>query len=138
MARGEYPGSAPHVAPDIAAAKLTAFLNAGVTVFIDLTEPMDGLLPHTPALSALADERGVSVTHVPMPIRDMGVPIVDHMTAILDAIDAYLSPRRGVYVQAHGVRVLHPNAAIKDSAAHGGPHGGSTVRRKPSFQCERL
>ncbi len=74
LTAGEYPGSAPHVAPNIATAKLTAFLNAGVTAFIDLTEPVDGLTPYMPALLALADARGVSVTHVPMRIRDMGVP----------------------------------------------------------------
>ena len=90
---GEYPGAA-----DAAGArkKIAAFLRAGITTFVDLTEaheldPYEGLLP--------AD----GVEYRRMSIRDAGVPHArSHMTDILDAIDDALARGRGVYVHCWG------------------------------------
>ena len=89
---GEYPG-----APDAmdARERIAAFLEAGITTFIDLTEahelaPYEALLPS-------------SVEYRRMSIRDAGVPHArSHMTEILDAIDDALARGRNVYVHCWG------------------------------------
>lgn len=96
---GEYP-----FAVDVAAArdKLRCHLDAGVTCFIDLTEPAE-LLPYAPMLAAEAAARGVALHHRRLPIRDGAVPEAPaRMTAILDAIDEALAAGHTVYVHCFG------------------------------------
>ena len=90
---GEYPGAAD---PAKAREKMAAFLAAGITLFIDLTEPHElasyaSLLPPT------------GVEYHRFPIRDAGVPArAGDMGEILDAIDAGLAAGRNVYVHCWG------------------------------------
>lgn len=102
LAAGEYPGSAPGTPAAARDAKLSAFLDAGVTAFIDLTGPDDRLAPYAPSLRALAAARGLAVTHEHYSIPDMGVCAEPHMGAALDAVDAHLAAGRGVYVHCWG------------------------------------
>ncbi len=90
---GEYPGAA-----DAAEAreKIAAFLQAGITTFIDLTEPHE-LDPYQPLLPA------TGVEYRRLSIRDAGVPHApSHMTEILDVIDDALAQGRNVYVHCWG------------------------------------
>src|SRR5690606_32150044 len=99
---GEYPGSPPSNPTSHLPSRLSAFLDAGITVFIDLTDPADGLAPYVPALNTLAAERGVEVHHEHLTIRDMDVCDVTQMREVLDIIDGHLSGGRGVYVHCWG------------------------------------
>ena len=95
---GEYPGSE---IDSEARPKLRRLLAAGVTFFVDLTE--DGVMnPYAAALAEEAAAVGSSVTHIRMPLRDMGVPSRSFMDAILHAIDDALAAGRVVYVHCWG------------------------------------
>ncbi len=90
---GEYPGAR---APAEAREKVAAFLKAGITTFIDLTEPHE-LAPYEPLLA------NVGAEYHRFPIRDVSVPRgVRHMLDILDAIDTALAAGRNVYVHCWG------------------------------------
>ena len=73
---GKYPGAVESSAAD---AKVAALLAAGVTLFVDLTEPLE-LEPYAHLLDS-------SARHVRMPIPDMGVTTVDQMRRTLDLVD---------------------------------------------------
>ena len=97
---GEYPGARTEAE---ARAKLSALLDAGVRVFVDLTEAGEyGLRPYWPLVQALAAERGLTVTHKRLSIPDMGTPEPGHMRAILDEIDCRLAAGEPVYVHCYG------------------------------------
>ena len=98
VAAGEYPGA---LQPEHARAKVRALLDAGVRRFIDLTEEGE-LEPYLHRLEREADERGVRVTHVRLPIRDMGVPAAERMAEILDALDAAVAAGEPAYVHCWG------------------------------------
>ena len=95
---GPYP-SAPAEAE--ARAKLTALLDLGVRRVIDLTEEGE-LTPYASLLRELAAERGVAVTHVRMPIRDVDVPTVDGMRAILAELRAAADAGELAYMHCWG------------------------------------
>ncbi len=95
---GPYPG-APTEAE--ARAKLSALLDLGVRRVIDLTEEGE-LTPYAPLLRELAAERGVDVTHVRMPIRDVDVPSADGMRAILAELRAAADAGEIAYVHCWG------------------------------------
>ncbi len=95
---GEYPAG---FSAAEATEKLTALLDVGVTHCIDLTEP-DELRPYHPYLSLLAEPRGVTIAHQRLSIPDMDIPSVEHMSRILDAIDAALAESCTVYVHCFG------------------------------------
>lgn len=86
---GEYPsgntaGEARH--------KIRAFLDAGITSFIDLTPPAE-MFPYASLL------KGAGVDYRRFPIPDNGVPTDPRqMTEILDAVDAAMAADRRVYV----------------------------------------
>jgi hypothetical protein len=81
---GPYPGAKYGVEAE---GKLDDFLDLGVTCFIDLTEEGEGKLePYAALLRKLAGRRGVEVTHLRMPIRDVDVAPRWRMRAIQDAI----------------------------------------------------
>lgn len=96
---GEYPGALSEAA---AAAKLDSLLNGGVTSFVDLTAPADGMLPYDGLLRAAARERGSHVTYRRMEIPDMDVTGLEEMRAILSHIDAEMHAGRTVYVHCWG------------------------------------
>jgi len=99
---GEYPGCLPSSPAGEPEVKLARFLDAGVSVFIDLTDPADGLAPYEPTLRALAARRGVEIAYERLTIRDMDVCDKQHMSRVLNAIDAYLSAGHTVYVHCWG------------------------------------
>jgi len=83
-------------------AKLGALLDAGVTTFIDLTEPHE-LAAYDALVHEMARERGSAVEYVRLPIRDVSVPksaVV--MREMLDAIDAALDDGGTAYVHCWG------------------------------------
>ena len=89
---GEYPGAGN---PAAARTKIAAFVRAGVTAFIDLTEDRE-LAPYAPLLPAGVEYRR-------LPIRDLSVPDTQgHMSDILNAIDDALARGRVVYVHCWG------------------------------------
>lgn len=87
----EYPG-AP--SPEAAAAKVRAYLDAGVTAFLDLTEAGE-LEPYAPLLPETA-------AYARHPFPDMAVPTVAEMSAALDRIDSWLAEGRTVCVHCWG------------------------------------
>ncbi len=81
--------------------RLAALLDAGVTVFVNLTER--GERPdYLEPLEAEATRRGVLVQHHRLPIPDFDVPHDAHMVRILDTIDAAIAAGRTVYVHCMG------------------------------------
>lgn len=99
---GEYPGSEPGTPAEQARRKLSAFLDAGITAYVDLTDPNDGLVPYAPALAELAVERGIDLRYEQLTIRDMRVCDSRHMHRVLDAIDARIAEGRAVYAHCWG------------------------------------
>jgi protein-tyrosine phosphatase len=98
FAAGEYPGA---VTTENAAVKLAHLLEAGIDLFVDLTEENE-LEPYDAILLRDAAERDPRVTYMRMPIVDMNVPMQDEMAAILDAIDSAVSAGRRVYLHCWG------------------------------------
>lgn len=96
---GEYPGSLE--SPD-AREKIAALLDAGITVFVDLTAPDDRMLPYDAILAEEAGKRGVDAHRIPIPVPDMGIAPPETMHRILDEIDAWVAEGRSVYVHCWG------------------------------------
>lgn len=75
--------------------KINALLRAGVTVFIDLTEEEDGLLPYTSFIDGASYQR--------FPIPDFSIQDSDDVTTlVLDAIDYHIGQGRVVYLHCWG------------------------------------
>ena len=97
---GEYPG---HQVNAMARQKISKILDAGISVFIDLTGTGDSLRPYAPLLYEEARARGLSVEHYRLPITDMHIPdSPEEMAAILDKIDNALAHGKSVYVHCWG------------------------------------
>ena len=82
-------------------ARLHALIEVGVSVFVDLTEPLE-YAPYIPLALEEAGRVGRRVRYVRLPIVNFGVPERDHMRAILDTIDAALFAGEIVYVHCMG------------------------------------
>lgn len=82
-------------------ARLRALLEAGVSVFVDLTEPHE-YAPYMPLALEEAGRLGRRVRHVRLPVVNFDVPEPDRMRAILDTIDAALIAGETVYVHCMG------------------------------------
>ncbi|MBV9792028.1 MAG: dual specificity protein phosphatase family protein [Chloroflexi bacterium] len=95
---GESPGAVDRA---VALRKLRRVLAAGVTLFIDLTEPGEYAVPSYAALLPLVAP-DAAITHVAMPIRDQDVPTPAEMRAILDLLDNALAREQCVYVHCRG------------------------------------
>jgi hypothetical protein len=105
---GEHPGSQSRAE---AMDRLRRFLAAGVTCFVDLTEP--GELPSYEALLPAATPQGRSVRYLREPIRDHGVPTGPETVArVIAQIDEALDAGHVVY--------LHCRAGIGRSATVAG------------------
>jgi hypothetical protein len=97
---GEYPGASDEPG---ARRKLGALLEAGLTYFLDLTDPADPLLPYAPLLQAEAGARGLSAAYARLSIPDMGVPAKPaQMRRILEALDQARAAGRNAYVHCWG------------------------------------
>jgi protein-tyrosine phosphatase len=87
---GKYPGAIPYFARE---SHVPALHDAGVTLFLDLTEPYE-----LEAYAHLLD----GCRHVRMPIRDMDIPSEEQMRRTLDLIDRELERDGTVYVHCWG------------------------------------
>ena len=91
-----------------ATAKVEAFLDLGITTFLDLTEegessPEHGeLRRYDTLLYELARRRGIEARYARMPIPDLGIPEVWHMEAMLGLITSQIEQGHGVYVHCWG------------------------------------
>ncbi len=77
--------------------KISNLVQAGVTLFIDLTEPND-LKSYAPLLAQEADKMGRTVEYVRFAIQDRHTPPKEQMVEILDAIDRSIASGGTVYV----------------------------------------
>jgi hypothetical protein len=104
---GFYPGASSR---QDAEKKLRSLLDVGVRCVVNLVEEDEQghdarpLHPYQILLSQLAEECGVDVTYVRMPIRDVDIPSVATMRIILDLIDAALARGLMTYVHCWGGR----------------------------------
>ncbi|MCW5867765.1 MAG: dual specificity protein phosphatase family protein [Candidatus Eremiobacteraeota bacterium] len=76
--------------------KLQGILDAGITDFLDLTDPADGLHPYETM------QIGRPFEHRRMTIRDMDVPSRESMREILDHLQQRLDSGHTVYVHCWG------------------------------------
>ena len=95
---GEYPGS---FNPETARRRMDAFLEAGITTFIDLTQSHE-LASYEAILKEQARAYGLSVTYQRLSIRDFSTPSHETMTNILNTIDEALALGQKVYVHCWG------------------------------------
>lgn len=96
---GEYPGASHS---DAARRKLQRILAAGVTFFLDLTSPADGLAPYAELLAEEAQIYTHAVSYCCMTIPDYSVPPVAQMVQTLDVIDDALAAGQVLYVHCWG------------------------------------
>lgn len=96
---GEYPGA---FRPVIARQRLADYLATGVTFFLDLTQPHDGLEPYAELLATEGARLGIQTYYARMPIYDMSVPTPAQMITILDTVDQALAAGHNVYVHCWG------------------------------------
>lgn len=95
---GEYPG---HWNDSIASQRVQAYLDSGITCFVDLTEAGE-LVPYKHLLPALSAS-GTPIAYHRMPIRDLGIPrSPEFMAGILDTIDQAIGEGHTVYVHCWG------------------------------------
>lgn len=93
---GEYPGA---YTESEAANRIRAYLDIGVSYFIDLTSETDGLRPYQHILEM--ESKG-QVIYKRMPVPDFGVPKPEFMDEILDLVETALSDGHVVYVHCWG------------------------------------
>lgn len=81
--------------------KLGQYLDAGISVFIDLTEV--GQKPdYATIVQDLGQERGINVEYYRMPVPDFGIPTTAGMVEILNRIDDAVSRNQKVYIHCAG------------------------------------
>ena len=104
---GEYPGVP--FAPEITRQRLDAFIEAGITTFINLTRPGESedysaLMHEQAAYHAVhyAQHDVVEMECLSFPIEDYNLPEISLMSEILNAIDHALAQGRKVYVHCNG------------------------------------
>ncbi len=91
LAAGAYPA---------APADLAALIAAGIGGFVDLT-PATALGGYAAEAARLAEGANRKVLHRRFPITDFGIPPIETMRAILDAIDQWIEQGHIVYVHCH-------------------------------------
>jgi hypothetical protein len=101
---GEYPYS---LVEDDGRERLRAFLDAGIRLFVDLTEPRESgrlgaLEPYADALLEEAAARGVAVRVVRHPVRDMSVPRDGSLERIVDELEGAVARGEPAYVHCWG------------------------------------
>jgi hypothetical protein len=96
---GEYPGARDQ---RLAGRKLRRLLDGGFTCFIDLTEDGEHGLPPYRALFDMMSAPNAHIQYQRCPILALGVPSLQHMAAILRAIDTALAHNHRVYVHCWG------------------------------------
>jgi hypothetical protein len=80
---------------------LAAFIEAGITSFLDLTR--EGELPsYLPLLQEEAVRFGIPIDYQRMTIQDKGLPAHERMAALLDSLDAALAAGNKIYLHCWG------------------------------------
>jgi hypothetical protein len=77
--------------------RLDAFLETGINTFIDLTHAHEQI-PYETILGEQAKACNLHATYTRLPIQDFGLPSIETMQEILDAMDHALAKGRKVYV----------------------------------------
>jgi ADP-ribosyl-[dinitrogen reductase] hydrolase len=95
---GEYPGDRK---AERARKRVRALLDAGITVFIDLTHDHE-LEPYHEFVEDEARQLGIRAYHIRLPIVDMNVPEEWEMRRILDVINLAEQAGEAVYVHCWG------------------------------------
>lgn len=95
---GEYPASRDE---RFARQRLSAFLEAGIADFIDLTRPNE-LVHYEPLLKELAPLYDLKPRYTRISIQDRGLPSHETMREILDALDDAIGKKRKVYLHCWG------------------------------------
>ena len=95
---GEYPGQYDE---EPTRRCLDALIEAEFDLIIDLTQPGENV-PYIGMLHEEADIYGVNVSRFSFPIGDFGVPTVEQMNSILDALDDGLQAGRKIYLHCWG------------------------------------
>jgi len=101
---GEYPYS---VVEEDGRVRLRAFLDAGIRLFVDLTEAKESgrtgpLDPYAEALAEEAAARGFSARSVRFPVRDMGVPSDGVLVGIVAELEGAVARGEPAYVHCWG------------------------------------
>jgi protein tyrosine/serine phosphatase len=102
---GCYPGAKRF---DEEARKLTGLLDAGIRCIINLMEERETdwqgaiLEPYEENIQILAEDKGLDVECVRIPVMDTSIPPITTMTRILDEIDSAIDRERPVYVHCWG------------------------------------
>jgi ADP-ribosylglycohydrolase len=99
FAAGEYPGA---LSRDEATERLRQFLDAGIRVFLDLTEEGEGLTPYEAILKEESARLGVGTEWHRLPIADVSVPTVPQMRQVQCAIRDAMDTSKPVYVHCWG------------------------------------
>ena len=122
---GEYRGTEEAAARE----KLQALVEAGVRVFVDLTEEGEqNLRPYAPLLE---DSRAVRRTgHHRLPIRDVSVPMVACMREIQTVINESIAAGRPVYVHCWGGTGRTGTVVGPGSSSTGVPAGTRFARSR--------
>lgn len=94
LAAGPFPGAWIEAH---ARERVRKLLDAGVTLFLDLTEPGEQT-PYAPLAYTEARSRRRTIRYIRMPIPDMTAPAPEYMADILDALDGALKDGHVVYV----------------------------------------
>jgi hypothetical protein len=101
---GEYPYS---WVEEEGRARLRAFLEAGIRLFVDLTQEEESgrsgvLEPYAEALAEEAQAMGVAVRVVRHPVKDMGVPADGGLERIVEELEGAVRRGEPAYVHCWG------------------------------------
>jgi len=95
---GEYPAQFNN---ELTRLRIDALIQAGFNTFIDLTKPNE-TIAYVRTLMDEAKLYDVEVRHQRFAIGDFGLPTPEHMTAILNTIDAELQAGHKIYLHCWG------------------------------------
>lgn len=95
---GSHPGPYDE---QLARASLGAMLDAGIRIFVDLTEPRE-LESYEDLLREEARARGVQIEYSRVPIRDRDIPSHQDLAEVLATIERALAAKRPLFVHCWG------------------------------------
>jgi protein-tyrosine phosphatase len=97
---GEHP-TAKRRDKELSRAKLSKYLDAGISVFVDLTEEGQKL-DYEAMVKEIGQEKGFTIEYHRLAVPDFGIPSVPLMREILDTIDEAVKRNKKVYVHCAG------------------------------------
>jgi hypothetical protein len=126
---GEYPYS---FVEEEGRERLRAFLDAGIRLFVDLTEAKESgrtgpLDPYAEELLKEAGARGLSVRTVRHPVRDMSVPVEGRLEQIVDELEGAVKRGEPTYVHCWGGIGRTGTAVASFLARHHGVTGDEAL-----------